>query len=224
MTGTDAFGEEIWPRVFDPRTPRRIILSGTGRAGTTFLVQVFTALGFDTGFTLDYARNSVDSISKAGLEHARLEPGGPYVVKSPWFAGNLGAQLDASEIEIAWAIVPMRDLFGAAESRRRVHAEAAAAGRNTSQQRGALMGTTEPEQQEQRLALSFHKLIHTLAVHRIPILFPTFPRLVMDPAYCFDSLRPLLARHGVTGDEFERAHQAMARPQLIHDFTRAAPR
>lgn len=30
---------------------RHIIISGTGRAGATFLVQLFTALGIDTGFT-----------------------------------------------------------------------------------------------------------------------------------------------------------------------------
>jgi hypothetical protein len=32
---------------------RHILISGTGRAGTTFLVQLFTALGFDTGFDLN---------------------------------------------------------------------------------------------------------------------------------------------------------------------------
>src|SRR5690349_8801831 len=31
----------------------RIIIAGTGRAGTTFLIQLFTALGFGTGFSIE---------------------------------------------------------------------------------------------------------------------------------------------------------------------------
>lgn len=49
-----------------------ILIGGTGRAGTTLLVQYFTALGFDTGFTLDQAMQRVDSISRAGLEHSLM--------------------------------------------------------------------------------------------------------------------------------------------------------
>jgi hypothetical protein len=50
----------------------RILISGTGRSGTTLLVQYFTALGFDTGFTLEQALSRVDP-SRGGARDP-LEP------------------------------------------------------------------------------------------------------------------------------------------------------
>ena len=45
-----------------------IVITGTGRSGTTLLVQFFSALGFDTGYTLEQVKSQVDSRSKSGLE------------------------------------------------------------------------------------------------------------------------------------------------------------
>jgi hypothetical protein len=140
---------------FLPKKPRsrtdasqgRIIITGTGRAGTTLLVQLFTALGFDTGFSLEEALIGVDSISHAGLERELLDEANPYVIKSPWFAGKLLAALEAEQIRISAAIVPMRDLFSAAESRRRATEEAARRGLDASLQPGGLWLTQDPAKQ-----------------------------------------------------------------------------
>jgi hypothetical protein len=43
-----------------------VIISGTGRAGTTFLGQLLTALKLDTGFYNPFA--DIDPISNAGME------------------------------------------------------------------------------------------------------------------------------------------------------------
>jgi hypothetical protein len=57
------------------------LISGTGRAGTTFLVVLLTRLGLDTGFAEETMM--IDEIARAGLEHAFIEPTSPYLIKSP---------------------------------------------------------------------------------------------------------------------------------------------
>ena len=105
-----------------------ILITGTGRSGTTLLVQYFTALGFDTGFTPEQIERRIDDVSHAGLETPLSADPLPYVAKSPFYTGSLGNALDAGDVEVAACIVPMRDLFAAAESRRRVSAAAGSFG------------------------------------------------------------------------------------------------
>ena len=52
----------------------KVIITGTGRAGTTLLVQVLTDLGLDTGYTSD----------AEGDRSARL------AVRAPTFGGDAG--------------------------------------------------------------------------------------------------------------------------------------
>jgi len=48
---------------------RKVIISGTGRAGTTFLVQLLTELGLETGYTPGDEHRHIDEHSQGGLEH-----------------------------------------------------------------------------------------------------------------------------------------------------------
>jgi hypothetical protein len=61
----------------------------------------------------------VDEISFAGLERPLVAENNPYVIKSPWFIDGLMEALEKQLITIYAAIVPVRDLFEAAESSRR---------------------------------------------------------------------------------------------------------
>ena len=90
----------------------------------------------------------VDAISNAGLERPLLNETNPYVIKSPWFADLLLEALENQCIEIYAALIPIRDLFEAAESRRRVHFEAAARGLHPETQPGGLWYTADPAAQE----------------------------------------------------------------------------
>jgi hypothetical protein len=196
----------------------RIIIAGTGRAGTTFLVQLFTALGFSTGYTFEAAMTEIDDICHGGLEKSLVNDGNPYVIKSPLFADQLAAALQSGRIVIHAAILPMRDLFGAAESRRRVYRETQNRGLDPFQQRGALWCTDKPQDQEAVLMHKFYRTVLPLVQFDVPIYFLAFPRLVRDSRYLFDGLQPLLVDHGVSVEELVRAHRRTARPELVHEF------
>ena len=202
-----------------------ILIGGPGRAGTTMLVQYFTALGFDTGFSLAQATTGVDPISLGGLEHSlgrtiRRGKPLPYVAKSPYFGKRLGEHLDHGDLVIKACIVPLRDLHDAAESRRRVSARAEAAGRDPHDQPGGVLRgrARSSRRQEDILAQRLYDLLHVLSRHHIPTYFLHFPTFVGEAESLFLPLASLLSEHDVSREESDAAHQRVANTQRVHTF------
>jgi hypothetical protein len=195
-----------------------LIISGTGRAGTTFLVQYFTALGFDTGFSLEQALSEPDILSNAGLEPDLSSERLPHVIKSPWFADKLGELLGAGRLSVEGAIIPVRDLFSAAESRRRVYREAKALGVDPLAHPGTIWKTTNPEDQEVFLAMQFYKLIEPLVAHNIPIYFLHFPDFAKNHTSLYRRLEIILRREGINQETSEAAFKRVVNISLIHNF------
>jgi len=194
-----------------------IIISGTGRAGTTFLVQLFTELGLDTGFKS--AQEGIYENCHAGMEIMDLgAPGTPYIVKSPWFCDSLDEVLKTGTVVIDHAIVPMRDLFSAAESRRFVHRKAKADDAAQGNVHGGLWHTQNPAEQEKVLALQLYKLLYALAKHNVPLTLLHFPRFVHEPEYLYRRIRFLLV--DTSFSDFLAAFRKVSRPELVHDFLR----
>jgi len=204
----------------NPPIKEHLIIGGTGRAGTTMLVQLLTTLGFETGFTPEEANNKVDPISHAGLEHHLSDPNLPYVIKSPWFSEQIGDALQNHRIKLAAAIVPVRNLYSAAASRRRVFEEAQRQGLNPKAHPGSLWKVENPEDQEAALAVEFYQFVYPLIANGIPMYFLHFPKFVMDPKYCFDALQPIFESHGVTRDAALAAHAKVSRVEYVHQFDR----
>lgn len=190
-----------------------LIISGTGRAGTTFLIQLLTQLGLDTGYT-DLVTDMYQNCD-AGMERDLRQPDAPYVVKSPWMCEYLADLLRTGRVVIDHAVVPVRDLYSAAESRRSVTARSA-----PGEIAGGLWDTANPTDQETVLTRKFYDLMQTIAEHDIPVTLLAFPRTVKDPEYLYAKLATILP--GVGRDEFLRAYGEVCRPTLIHDFNRQA--
>ena len=195
-------------------TRHHVIVSGTGRSGTTFLVQLFTALGLDTGFT--DLTSAVFSSCCAGMEWNIRSPDAPYIIKSPWLCDYLDEVLADGEIVIDHAIVPVRDLFAAAQSRREVTLRAGPA-EVASEIPGGLWHAAAPEQQEQVLAGKLYTLIYTLVKRDIPVTLLHFPRIIHDALYLYGKI--VFALNGVSFESFQAVFGQVAQPWLVHDFT-----
>ncbi len=200
-----------------------MLIGGTGRAGTTLLVQLFSALGLDTGFSAAEAKREVDPHSHAGLERWLADEDRPYIIKNPRLSDELGEALDAGRVTIDAAIIPVRDLFSAAESRRSVFREAGRRGGNALGHPGSLWKTSKPHKQEEKLAVEFFRFLHTLVRYEVTTYFLEFPRFARDPEYFARALGPFLASQGVSSEDAVRAVRSVANPALISEFAPPAP-
>jgi hypothetical protein len=199
-----------------------LLIAGTGRAGTSFLVRYLTALGLDTTLSRQGDVAAWDEHANAGLEDIPMPEaeGLPYVIKSPWTYQVIAETLARGKLLFDAAIVPMRDLAEAAASRsiletRAIHREApwmADLGRSWDhygRTPGGTVYSTSPADQARLLAVGFHHLLERLVAADVPLVMLSFPRLVEDGDYLFRKLAPVLPAT-VTGEDARRAHAAVA--------------
>ena len=191
-----------------------IIISGTGRAGTTFLVQLLTALGLETGFTDTHSE--VYPNCNAGMEWDIRDPNAPYIIKNPWLCDYLDDVMESGDLIIDHAIIPVRDLYSAAESRRDVSRRSDAAN-SPGVIRGGLWHTEIPKYQEAVLANQQYKIIYTISKRDIPLTLLSFPRLIHDSEYLYRKIEFVL--NGIGYLRFQEIFKQTAQPELLHDFS-----
>lgn len=198
-----------------------LVIAGTGRAGTSFLVRYLTELGLDTTLSRrGEAQAGWDEAANAGLEE-RLAGNGdfPYVVKSPWAGEYIEQILASPHITVDALVVPVRDLVEAATSRailemRSIHqnapwmAEMDRSWEVWGSAPGGVVYSLNPLDQARLLAVGFHNLVWRATEADIPVYFLAFPRFVEDKEYLFRVLRPFLS--DVTPERAYKAHARIA--------------
>ncbi len=185
---------------------RKIIITGTGRAGTTFLVAVLSDLGLDTGFRPGVTMDG----HSGGLERAIENPDTPRIVKSPGYCTRLGRLLDDKVVEVEHVIIPMRNLDVAAASRVRV----AGYGRFLGV-RGGLVGTRSAPRQRRVLTSMLAELMWAITRHDVPHTFIEFPRFAYDWQYTYEKLGFLDST--LTADDFKIALEKRYDPSEIRE-------
>lgn len=196
----------------EPR--HHVVISGTGRAGTSFLIYLLTQLGLHTGFQSDGIELPV--VERAGLEFDIRDCKAPYIIKNPWLCEYIDEVLSDPRIQIDHAIVPVRVFAAAAASRAYVQ-EIATGSRDGESVNGGLWGTDKAAEQETILRYRFTRLIEALARHDVPITFLWYPRLTQDAAYLYGKLAFLLGDRDFAS--FQEIFDRVRRPDLVHHFT-----
>jgi hypothetical protein len=187
----------------------KIVITGTGRAGTTLLVSVLTRLGLDTGEGSDKV-SGVDARTRGGLESRLDAPDAPYVVKDTTLPFRLGMLLEAGTVSVSHVIIPIRNLDLAAASRVR----GSNYGRNIFA-RGGLWGTVDPVKQRDALASMLYELMYTVARFELPHTLLEFPRFATDWQYTYRALSFLVPDQ--PPEAFRDALAAVVQTDLIHE-------
>ncbi len=192
-----------------------VVISGTGRAGTSFLVQLLTHLAQDTG----YQPNTLELYpeAKAGLEFDVRDPGAPYIVKSPWLCDYIDEILANPLLRIDHAILPVRDFVAAAASRAHVQQYTTGSPDGDMRVPGGLWHTNKATEQAAVLRLQFTKLIEALARHDVPTTLLWYPRIVRDPDYLYKKLAFLLGGRDFVS--FRTIFKRVVHPDWVHQFT-----
>ncbi len=93
----------------------KILITGTGRCGTTFLIKLFSFLDFDTGYNRNNYKLSISSNCNSGMEREYTD--NYYILKNPVFMMNIEEIVKDKSIKIKTIIVPVRNLIMSAKSR-----------------------------------------------------------------------------------------------------------
>lgn len=187
----------------------KIVITGTGRAGTTVLVRILDALGLDTGLESGKLLPYMPGV-RAGLECRVDDPDAPTVVKDMTLGFRIRRILEQGDVSIAHVLIPTRRLDIAVASRVR----AAEYGRQPFR-RGALTGTLHATEQEQVLARMQDEITDALTEFKVPYTLLEFPRFAQEAAYTREKLAVVAPDASV--DDVQSALDCCVRPELIHE-------
>jgi hypothetical protein len=207
---------------------KHLLIGGTGRAGTSFLVQYLTGVGLDTHLSHKGGNAWWDESANAGLEDFPFGPGAdalPYVIKQPYLYEMIDQMIESDQVGIDGVIVPMRGLVEAATSRtlnemrssyERIPAMSSfeKTWETIGHTPGGVVFSLNPIDQARLLAVGFHLLLERLVHADIPVVFLDFPRLVEDADYLFAKLRPFIPEN-VTLEHARATHAKLADPSKI---------
>lgn len=156
---------------------KKILITGTGRCGTTFLMRIFILLELNTGFHKETYKKSVYENCNSGLEKHSLSKSID-IFKDPEFIQSLPNELSIIPM-IGVVIIPLRDFNDAAESRANL-------GMNAT---GGLWNAKDKKSQIEY----YHRIISEYTIfmskYDIPTLFLDFERMVNEPEYLYVKLK-----------------------------------
>lgn len=177
----------------------RIFITGTGRCGTTFLIKLFTFLGFDTGFNEDNYKRYIMPNCNAGMERVftdRFE-----VVKNPTFLRDIEKIVTDRNIRVKRVIIPIRDYTASAKSR-------AHHGINRG---GGLWNASSEDEQLEFYHTLMANYVYLMTKYNIPTIFINFERMITDKQYLFDILRSVLEEKQIDFDFFSTIYDDVSR-------------
>lgn len=161
----------------------KILIAGTGRAGTSSLVRLLTRLGFDTGFTPE--RDGYNPAIRAGCElswsgnprdcapSAEWLETAPRIIKSPYLSCHLEKMVEQGT-KIDHVLIPVRDIEKATWSRLAA---------------GLVWHSGDFEKEQANLRAVMVKCIGDCWKLGIPFTVLDFPKHVTDFGYLFGKLR-----------------------------------
>jgi hypothetical protein len=194
----------------------KVFIAGAGRAGTTFLMQLLTRLGQDTGF--EPYREAYNPALRAGCEQlvycnfwddppetirATLAAA-PRILKGPIWGLCLKHLLTQGYVAAEAVFVPFRDLDVSARSRLSVGLDWMVL--------AGLEGEEKERDQADRLAMVLGRTIEACMLFKVPCHMMYFPLLVENPDYTYERLSRVFELDRAA---FDREFARLARPEQV---------
>ena len=175
----------------------KILITGTGRCGTTFLIKLFSFLDFNTGYNRDNYNSSIFVNCNSGMERSYKD--NYYILKNPTFMVNIEHIIKDTSITIKNVIIPIRDLKISAKSRVK-----------HGNKPGGLMNATDELSQ-----IDFYKNILTNYIfistkYDINTIFIDFDKMINDKTYLFNKLKIILDEKNIDLETFTLVYEEVS--------------
>ena len=174
---------------------KHIVITGTGRCGTTFLVRLFTLLNLDTGYNRETMKTGICSNCNSGLESRNLNCKSK-ITKDPTLIDEIPRFPNEKLQRIEHVIIPIRNYDEAAKSRAN-HGNRAG---------GLCRNAKNAEQQKIADMKSIANYIQAMTMHDIQTTFLDFAKMTTDVEYLFNKL-PSYIMKNITPERFLEAYQ-----------------
>jgi hypothetical protein len=175
----------------------KILITGTGRCGTTFLIKLFSFLDFDTGYTRSNYSLYIVPDCNSGME--RNYKDNYYILKNPKFIDNIENIIKDTSIKIKNIIIPIRDLKMSANSRIK-----------NGNENGGLWNATDELSQ-----INFYKniLANYIVIstkYNINTIFIDFDKMINDKTYLFNKLKNILDEKNIDLETFTSVYDEVS--------------
>ncbi len=185
-----------------------ILITGTGRCGTTFLVALFTLLGMDTGFTRETLKENIHDKTKGGLEE---QPGKYKITKNPGFIIMIESYILQTQQVPKLVIIPVRHFTEATESRYKNTEEQGLLNVpmskeiSSSKGAGGLWNANTKEEQILFYNKCMAEYIQVMTRYGIATKFIDFHHMTTNSLYLYESLKDVI-EPDVTYERFEQCY------------------
>lgn len=184
------------------------LVTGTGRAGTSALMQLLVHLKLPTGWPEEEIAKVLKRPCIAGLEHdidfQFTEDIKIFKKIDVWSRIRKLKNLDN-------VIIPIRNLEDSAKSRARV-------GKGVNGGLTVKDGATDIDSQIALNTNIIYELMYTLCDLDIPFTFIMFPKFATDADYLWDKLSWFFKEYKITRKQVKAAHKTVMKPKHIHDM------
>ena len=157
----------------------KTLITSTGRSGTTFVTLLYIFLNQDVNFTKETYQEELSRfyITNCGLE-------GDYtsestVLKNPNFLYKIAEIQKYTKIK--YIVFPWRDFMHSAISRAYI---------SQMTPNGGLWNATDVESQIAFYKKSYKTFLLDTTRYKIPVIYLDFEKLIRDPYYVYQSLKP----------------------------------
>lgn len=176
----------------------KILITGTGRCGTTFLIKIFTFLNFDTGYTRNNYQKYIFPKCNSGMEK-KLYTEKNYILKNPEYIKNIENIIQDKSIIIKTIILPVRNLREAAISRVKL-----------GQSEGGLLNAKDELSQIQYYKDILSNYVYIMTKYDINTIFIDFDKMINDKLYLFNKLKNILNEKFINYETFSEAYDDAA--------------
>lgn len=174
---------------------KKIIITGTGRSGTTFVMLIFSYLKLDTGYEDEkQIKRAIFPDCNAGLESKSdgvfTSKKTPKIIKNPNIITNI-EDIVKSGVEIEHIFIPIRDYHQSAKSR------------ESNKQNGGFWQAKNVNEQVDFYRKIMSEYLFYMAKYDLNTTFIDFERMITNKRYTFEKLSPALG--GVSFEDFSEA-------------------